>query len=122
MKKISILILGLLLTGCSLTTQGKAIVAANSIHDIATTESQAISAYCTPKYQAAKTQADIDATDKVCQPAEKSYYAVKAAWTSLMTVIQASKAGLATDQQVQLAADALALVLADLEKVVGGLK
>ena len=121
MKKI-LPLLFVLLTGCSLTAQGKAIVAANAIHDIATTEAQAISVYCTPKYQAAKTQADLDAADKVCVPAEKSYYAVKAAWTALMTTIQASKAGLATDQQVELAAQALASVLADLEKVVGGLK
>jgi len=123
MKKIFLPILFVLyLTGCSLSAQGKAIVTANSIHEIAATENQVINSYCTPKYQAAKTKADVDATDKVCLPARTSYFAVKAAWSVLMGAIQANKAGTGTEQQIQIAAQKLGEVLADLQKIVETMK
>lgn len=122
MNKILALILALGLTGCSLSAQNKAIVTANSIHEIAATENQVINSYCTPKYQAAKTQEDVKKADSVCLPARTSYFAVKAAWSVLMGAIQANKAGTGTEQQIQIAAQKLGEVLADLQKIVETMK
>jgi len=106
------------LGGCALTTTDKAIIAANEIHDLAAGEAKIISTYCDPKYQAVKTKADLAAVDNVCKPAEASYYAVKLAWQTLSSVIEASKAGVATDVQVQTALNALNSVIADFQKIV----
>ncbi len=86
--------------GCSLSTQNKAILTANEIHEIANAESEVINNYCIPKYQSAKTQEEFKKIDDICAPAEISYDAVKVSWIALAILLGNPKA---TEKDIQTA-------------------
>lgn len=119
MKRITAtIILALTLAGCSLSPTGVAITTANSVRAVAETEQQMILDYCVPRYVASTTLEEVKATDAICQPAKASYLAVNAAWNGLKLVIQESKAGKASDKNLENSAAELAKALVQLEKTI----
>lgn len=122
-KYLSLLFLLLItLIGCSLSTQDKAIIAANEVHQIALLEASIIDNFCVPKYQSSKSLEDINNVDKICLPAQASYYLVKASWETLITVIINSKQKKASILQVEAAVWKLFDALADFKKKIEEIK
>lgn len=110
------------ISGCSLSTYDKAIIASNEVRTIAEAQQELISGYCVPKYQAAKTQQDISDVDKLCLPAKTSFYAVKAAWISLSAILEAAKYNQASEQEIQKAELNLLSAINNLNKSIQELK
>ncbi len=121
MKKIYLTLLFILcfISGCTLSVNDKAIITANEAHNIALTEAEAINNYCVPKYISAKTKEDITNADKICLPAEASYYVVKSAWESLNILINSKQA---TQLQIENSAAVLLDSLVDLKKIISEMK
>lgn len=103
-----------------MSTQDKAIVVANEVHEIAQAESNLINSYCTPKYNKVTTKTEITNIDNVCLPAKNSYYAVKLSWIALVTMLNEAKSGtkIVTDKEIQDTAIKLSDSLTELRKVI----
>ena len=108
--------LSFMVFGCSMSTRGVATITANEIHDIAAEENKVITKYCVPKYKEAKTKQDVEKADKVCLKAEASYYSVRAAWKTLVYILEAAKINKVTDKEIKEAVITLTNVLIDLQK------
>ena len=104
--------------GCSAPTRDIATVAANDTREIAATEHKLITDFCIPRYKSAMDMQDIQEVDRKCLPAEVAYMTTKVAWETMLAVIQASKAGRATDADVRSAAEKLGKSLASLRMIV----
>jgi ABC-type proline/glycine betaine transport system substrate-binding protein len=112
----------LVLAGCSLTAQDRAVLSANTTRDVASVEHDAIESFCIPRYEAAQSVKEVDAADKLCLPARASYLAVKLSWGVMVNVLQAEKAGTATEAQVEDAARQLGDSFSVLKEAMGDIK
>lgn len=119
---LSILLFLIFLTGCSLSTTDRAVVAANATRDVAAAENQLIQTYCTPRYQSVRSKEDLEAVDKVCLPARTAYLSTRVLWQVLVGTIRLAQSGQAKDEDVLQGVQDLAKALADLRNLTGGLK
>lgn len=90
-KIFAILLCLFLSAGCSANANNMGITTANQVREIAVEENKIITNYCVPKYQLAQTLQDVERADKVCLPAKASYHAVKAAWITLVVVLEKAR-------------------------------
>lgn len=90
-KIFTILLCLFLSVGCSANANNMGITTANQVREIAVEENKIITNYCVPKYQLAQTLQDVERADKVCLPAKVSYHAVKAAWITLVVVLEKAR-------------------------------
>ncbi|APR87762.1 hypothetical protein A7982_13111 [Minicystis rosea] len=120
--KLAALALPVALSGCAMSLRDTAVVAANTIHDVAETENRIILDYCVPRYRAAATMEALAKVDAICLPAQKAYLSTKVLWQSFVATVQLAKLGKATDAEVMEAVGLLSQAYANLERLVKGLR
>ncbi|APR88253.1 hypothetical protein A7982_13602 [Minicystis rosea] len=121
--KRAALALPLALAGCAPSLRDSAILAANTIHDVAETENRIILDDCVPRYRAATTKDELAKVDAICLPGQRAYLSTRVLWQSFVATVQLAKLGKATDAEVLEAANLLfSQAYADLKKLAEALR